>query len=181
MESNLRQHFNELSSKNDKLRFEAVQTILKITNEKVDWIYEIWDDLILKLEDENSFQRSIAIMILCNLAKSDRENRINNSIDRLLTHTRDEKFITSRQCIQNIWKVAAANQGMKTIIFAHLEEQYKGCTRDKHYNLIRQDIIQSLKNLYEIEKNAIILEKAQELVQMEEDEKYRKKLIGILG
>ena len=53
--------------------------------------------------------------MICNLAKSDREDRLSGSLDLLLAHTGDEKFITSRQCLRSIWKVAAARPGLDRI------------------------------------------------------------------
>ncbi len=175
MDNDLKRCFIELSSKDDKLRFNALTTILEITDKPVDWVDEVWDDLNQKLDDENSFQRSIAIMVLCNLAKSDRENRMSLSIDRLLIHTRDEKFITSRQCIQYIWKVAAASPALKEKIVAHLEKQFQDCTGDKHYNLIRQDIIQSIKNIYDTDYDEALLEKLKKWLPLENNPNYRKK------
>lgn len=180
MDSSIRQKFNEFSSKEDKLRMDALQTILHITDEKVDWVYEVWDELLQKLDDENSFQRSIAIMVLCNLAKSDDEKRMNTVIDRLLRHTRDEKFITSRQCLQNIWKVAAANPELKETVVTHLEERYMNCVNDKHYNLIRQDILVSLQNISENEIEKKLIDNIQRLLFLENDLKFRKKYEQVL-
>jgi len=175
MDSAIRQKFIELSSKDDKLRMDALQAILRITDEKVDWASEVWDELLQKLDDKNSYQRSIAIMVLCNLAKSDDENRMSEAIDRLLSHTRDEKFITSRQCLQYIWKIAVVNLTLKEKVVTHLEAQYKTCIQDKHYNLIRQDIIQSLKNIYDANGDELLLDKIRMLLQLEDDLKNRKK------
>lgn len=180
MDNELMRRFNELSSKDDNIRMEALHTILHMTDEKVDWVYEVWEDLLQKLVDENSYQRSIAIMVLCNLAKSDGENRMSEVINRLLSHTRDEKFITSRQCLQNVWKVAVVNPALKDKVIVHLEEQYINCTGDKHYNLIRQDIIQSLKFIFDADGDEMLLAKLQKLLQLENDLKNRKKYGQIL-
>jgi hypothetical protein len=101
---------------------------------------------------------------------------MNAEIDSLLKHTRDEKFITSRQCLQNIWKIALVNPVLKEKVVTHLEEQYITCKEDKHYNLIREDIIQSLKNIYDGYKDPSLLETIKKLIQSETDLKYRKKL-----
>lgn len=180
MEQQLINDFINLSSKDDKIRMDSFQTILHATDEKVDWIYEVWNNLIDMMEDDNSYQRAIAIMLLCNLAKSDRENRMNVVIDSLLKHTRDEKFITSRQCLQNIWKVAVANPDLKAKVLTHLEEQFNNCVDGKHYNLIRQDIILSLKNISDAYGDELLLDKIQNLLQLEDDLKNRKKYRQIL-
>lgn len=180
MDNLVKECIDNLGSTDDNTRLNALQTILKITEDKVDWVYEVWDDLVCKLDHENSYQRSIAIMVLCNLAKSDSENRIEGILDRLLAHTRDDKFITSRQCIQNIWKVAAINNRTKTIVLDHLEKQYADCSEDKHYNLIRQDVIQSIRLLYDYEEDDSLLARAKEMIKMEKEDRYRKKYKAIL-
>lgn len=180
MDNLVKECIDNLGSTDDNTRLNALQTILKITEDKVDWVYEVWDDLVCKLDHENSYQRSIAIMVLCNLAKSDSENRIEGILDRLLAHTRDDKFITSRQCIQNIWKVAAINNRTKTIVLDHLEKQYADCSEDKHYNLIRRDVIQSIRLLYDYEEDDSLLARAKEMIKMEKEDRYRKKYKAIL-
>jgi hypothetical protein len=172
--------FDDLSSTNDTIRFNALKAVLKQTEKKVDWTYLVWDQLIANLRNENSYQRSIAVMVLCNLAKSDPEKRIRKSIKSLLNLTRDEKFITSRQCIQSIWKVAGADPELEGKVIEHLEELYRNCQEAKHYNLIRQDIIQSIANLYGENHSEEIMKKAFELIQEEKDTKYKKKYLTCL-
>lgn len=180
MDKAVKKCIENLESTDDKIRQEALQTILQLTEGQVDWVYEVWDELLAKLDHENSYQRSIAIMVLCNLAKSDREHRLNVSVDRLLAHTQDDKFITSRQCLQNIWKVATTNKQIREKILDHLEKRFRECAEEKHYNLIRQDIIQSLLFLYKEEKDGTLLTRAQALITEEKEEKYRKKYEAML-
>lgn len=180
MNNTIKTHIENLSSSDDKIRLEALQSLLKTTESRVDWIYEAWDLLLEKLDHENSYQRSIAVMLLCNLAKSDIENRLGVSLDRLLAHTKDEKFITSRQCIQNIWKAAAANKLNREKVLKHLEKRFMECTNEKHYNLIRHDILQSMMALYDREGDAKLLTKAQALITKEKELKYRKQYEALL-
>ena len=181
MNKTIQQHIENLSSTDDKTRLHAFQTVLKITDSSVDWVYEVWDHLLEKLDDENSYQRSIGILLLCNLAKSDQEDRLRSVLDRLLIHTRDEKFITSRQCIQNIWKAAATTRANREKVLKHLEKRYLESTDEKHSNLFRQDIIQSMVLLSKHEKDGALLSKAQVLIAKESDPKYRKQYESILN
>jgi hypothetical protein len=174
MNNAIRESFSILESTDDKVRYSAFQTFLSLTDEKVDWVYDIWDGLLEKLKSDNSYQRSIAIMLFCNLAKSDHENRMAGVLNDLLAHTRDEKFITSRQCIQNIWKIAAVNRQYRNIILDHLEKRFRECREESHYNLIRMDILQSIMSLFSVEKDDQLLIKVRELITLEEDPKYRK-------
>ena len=180
MNKHIEKHINDLSSTDDKTRLNALQTLLKLTEVPVDWIYEVWDLLLEKLENENSYQRSIGIMLLCNLAKSDHEGRLKSSLDRLLAHTRDEKFITSRQCIQNIWKVAAANKANREKVLQHLEKRFVECEQEKHYNLLRQDIILSFVMLNRHAEDHELLARARALISQERDVKYRKQYEALL-
>ncbi len=180
MNRNIQKHIEELSSTDDKIRMDALQATLKLTESKVDWAYEIWDLLLEKLEHENSYQRSIGIMLLCNLAKSDVENRLADSLDRLLVHTRDEKFITSRQCIQNVWKIAAANKSNREKVLKHLEKRFVECASEKHSNLLRQDIIQSTLALQKAEKDDALLIRVRALIAKEQEPKYRKQYETLL-
>ncbi len=180
MDEPIKAIFHDLGSTDDKIRLNALQSVLSISEDRVDWIYDVWDDLLNKLENENSYQRSIGIMLLCNLAKSDTQNRIGACLNRILKHTRDEKFITSRQCIQNIWKIAAACEGTRGIIIDHLEKRFIECASEKHSNLLRQDIVQSLWSLYKVEKDEKISDRINRLILEEPEDKYRKKYISVL-
>jgi HEAT repeat protein len=181
MDKKVKQLIGNLGSPDDKVRMNALNSVLKLTDQKVNWAYDVWDDLFEMLEHENSFHRSIAIKVICNLAKSDSEDRLSKSLDILLAHTKDEKFITSRQCIQSIWKVAVANRKSRKKVLAHLEKRFSECVDEKHYSLIRADIIQSIKFIYDAEKDDKLLTLARSLIAEEKDVKYRKKYEAILG
>jgi len=86
--------FVGICSKDDKERLKALNQLLEITENKVDWFEEKHDELAEKLNNENSYQRSIGIMLLCNLAKSDENDKILSILPEIIAHTRDEKFVT---------------------------------------------------------------------------------------
>jgi hypothetical protein len=169
--SRIQKSLADLRSKDDRIRFGALQTALKATDKSVDWVYDVWDDLIKLLADENSYQRSIAAMLLCNLAKSDSAGRLDKSLTQLLQLTTDEKFVTSRQTIQNIWKVAVASNALTRKVVAHLKAQYESCKNDKHYNLLRMDILQSLRNVYDYNRNDSLRNDAMKLIEKETEPK----------
>jgi len=174
MDRYIRKHIESLGSTDDKVRLMALQSLLKATESKVDWIYDVWDHLLEKLGHENSYQRSIGILLICNLAKSDTDDRLAASLDRLLAHTRDEKFITSRQCLQNVWKAAATNDANRRKVLKHLERRFAECADEKHGNLLRGDILQSMGALSAQEKDEALLTRARKLAASERDPKYRK-------
>lgn len=181
MDKSIKAVFDKLDSVDDTIRLEALSNILTITGNKVDWVYEVWDDLLAKLDHENSYQRTIAIKVLCSLAKSDHEHRLNCSIDRLLAHTSDAKFITSRLTLQALWQVAVDNPSLRKTVLDHLEIRYRECLPEKHYNLLRQDALQSMLKISEADKDETLLEKVRQLITEEPDAKYRKQYSALLS
>lgn len=173
MDANLSAWFTELDSKDESKRIHALNSILALTEKKVEWVYEVWFSLFEKLEDKNSFQRTIAVRILCNLAKSDYENRLSSQLDQLLAHTRDESFIVSRICLQCLWKVALASPALRNLVINHLKDQFVDCVDGKHYNLIRLDILQSMQMLAAAAQDDAILFSARKLAASEIEKKYR--------
>jgi len=173
--------YTNLGSTDDQVRLDAVNQLLSQTEKQVSWAYDVWDDLLARLDHPNSYQRTIAIMMLCSLAKSDPERKMDQSIGKLLAHTKDEKFVTSRKCIQNIWKVALASPGLREQIVEHLDARFRECVTEKHPNLLRADIIQSIRNIYDHQSDAGLLELGRSLIELEKEAKHRKKYEAILS
>jgi hypothetical protein len=180
MNRDIKKSIADLGSTDDRIRMDALRTLLKRTESKVDWIYDVWDHLLKKLDNGNSYQRSIGVKLLCNLAKSDTEDRLRLALDRLLIHTKDEKFITSRQCLQSIWKAAATTESNREKVLKHLEKRYIECANEKHHNLLRQDIIQSMVLLHKQDGDDELLPRARTLIAKEQDMKYRKQYETLL-
>jgi hypothetical protein len=94
---------NLLSEKNNDIRYAAFQTLLKRSEISSD-LYSYWDSFAARLSNENSYQRSIGIMMLAENVRWDKEGRFNGIFKEYMAHCQDEKFITSRQTIQSIRK-----------------------------------------------------------------------------
>ena len=90
-----------LSTKADDLRYAAFLTLCARSDTCAD-VYPYWDILAAKIDDPNSYQRSIGLMLIARNVKWDAEHRFDTVIEDYLTHCQDEKFITSRQMIQSI-------------------------------------------------------------------------------
>lgn len=175
MDKNTRTNLDNLLSEDGDTRFNAMNAILKMTEERVDWSYEVWDDLLKQLRHENNHTRAIAAQVLCNLAKSDTENRMVKDFAALLAVTKDDRFVTARHCLQSLWKVGAAGKKLQKIVVDGLAGRFKECKVEKNCTLIRCDIIQGLKRLYDAVEDETVKAKAMDLIQTETDEKYRKK------
>jgi hypothetical protein len=97
----------------------------------------------------------------------------------LLAVTRDERFVTARHCLQSLWRVGAAGDEQQKMLLEGLERRYKECLSEKNWSLIRYDIVQGLKSLYDEVKDEQVKEKALELIELESDLKYRKKYASV--
>jgi len=169
--------FTNLESQNETIRYAAFNKLISITNNKVSWIYDKWFILLEKLKSDNSYHRSIGLMLIANLSKSDFENKMSTIIDPYLEFCEDEKFITARQCIQNIWKVAFPHDYNKRKIIKYLENAYyENIHLNRHSNLIKQDIISSLYKIYQIDHDENLIKKIEALIDTEIDKILLKNL-----
>ncbi len=179
MDKTTRMNLDNLRSEDRELQNNAFIDILEATEKPVDWAYEEWDELVKDLRHKDNHVRAIAAQVLCNLAKSDPENRMLKDFPALLAVTKDERFVTARHCMQSLWKVGAAGKKQQKKLVDGLENRFNECITEKNCTLIRYDIIQSLRNLYDTVEDEKIKKKAMELIETEEDLKYRKKYANL--
>ncbi len=179
MNKTTRTNLDNLWSEDRELQNKAFPYILEVTDKPVDWAYDVWDEMMENLSHKDNHNRAIAAQVLCNLAKSDPKNRMLKDFDALLVVTKDERFVTARHCMQSLWKVGVAGKKQQKILVDGLAGRFKECIAEKNCTLIRYDIIQSLRNLYNAVKDEKIREKAMELIETEEDLKYRKKYASL--
>ena len=179
MDKLTRTHLDNIHSKDRELQNKAFFYILNVTEKPVDWAYDVWDEMIAGLRNQDNHVRAIAAQVLSNLAKSDPKNRILKDFDRLLTVTKDERFVTARHCLQSLWKVGVVGKQQQQIYMDGLERRFRECVTEKNCTLIRYDILQSMRNVYDTVKDEKIRAKAQELIEIEEDLKYRKKYASL--
>ncbi len=172
-------NLDNLWSQDRELQNKAFLYILKATDKPVNWAYEVWDRLVAGLSHKDNHVRAIAAQVLCNLAKSDPNNRMLKDFKALLAVTKDARFVTARHCMQSLWKVGVAGIKQQKILVDGLEGRFKECITEKNCTLIRYDILQSLRNLYDAVKDEKIKGKALELIETEDDLKYRKKYASL--
>jgi hypothetical protein len=96
-----------LSLKDDNNRYQSF-LLLQNRSQFFDDVYPYWDTFRTKLKSDNSYQRSIGLMLLAENAKWDVESKMEHTIDDYLNLLNDEKPITIRQCIQSLGKIAAS-------------------------------------------------------------------------
>jgi len=179
MDKTIRAHLDNIYSDDAQLQNKAYSTLMEKTERPVDWAYEAWDELVEGLTHKDNHVRAISSQLLANLAKSDPKGRMLKDFDKLLEVTKDERFVTARHCLQSIWKVGLAGKNAQQLVVKGLEKRFHECAAEKNCTLIRYDIIQDLRNLYEATTSSEIKEKALELIELERDLKYKKKYAGV--
>ncbi|MDF2629579.1 MAG: hypothetical protein K0R39_3410 [Symbiobacteriaceae bacterium] len=167
--------FAEMWSSDRALQNQAYHDVLGAIREPVDWAYEVWDQVVSNLRHKDNHNRSIAAQVLCGLAKSDPEQRILRDFDALFAITRDERFVTARHALQALWQVGAAGEQQKERLVEALAGRFADCQAEKNCTLIRYDIVEVLRRLYDAAPDETVRAKALALIEAEDGLKYRKK------
>lgn len=175
MDQLIRASLDAHRSEDKELQNQAFQHLLAATAGPVDWAYEAWDELLESLRHKDNRRRAIASQILCNLAKSDPKKRMVKDVRALLAVTKDEKFVTARHCMQSLWKVGAAGENQRKALLEGLTTRFQECAAEKNCTLIRYDILESLRKVYDAAGDEKVKQKALQLLETEKDLKYRKK------
>lgn len=153
----------------------AFEALIVATDTPVDWAYDVWDGIVGNLAHRNNRVRAIAAQLLCNLAKSDPDQRILDALPHLMTVTTDERFVTARHCLQSLWKIGAAGPPQREAYRQALVTRFADAGDEKNGTLVRSDIIESLRRVHAATGDEAIHATAQELIGSEDDEKYRRK------
>jgi hypothetical protein len=168
-------HVNNVRSPDSERQNAAYTYLMAATETAVPWAYEAWDEIVAGLSHKDNHVRAISAQVLCNLACSDPEGRIFDDFAALLAVTQDERFVTARHCLQALWKIGLAGEAHRKLVVDGLVERFNNCRAEKNWSLIRYDIIQDLRHLYDAVPDETIKETALALIATEDDGKYRKK------
>lgn len=179
MDSTTQTYFEQLEGMDKEAQYEAFNFIKATIKEEVDWSYEVWDQLKEWLTDKDNHRRSRAAQFLAGLAISDPENRMLHDFPSLWEVTKDPKFVTARHSLQSIWRVGLAGKEQQELVINHFVDRFQNGANEKNYTLRRFDMIQGLKNLYDELQDETIKRMALELIETEEDSKYRKKYLSV--
>jgi len=179
MRSDIQRKIDELQSEDTDIRQNAFLALLEQTEQPVDWAYTVWNDLVANIRHKNNHVRAIAAQLLCNLVKSDPEKRILRDFNHVLAVTKDGRYVTARHSLQVIWKVGVPSKEHQTLLMKAMEERFRSCIDEKNTTLIRLDILQGLRYLFDEVRDENIRKTAQNWISMEDDMKYRKKYLGL--
>ena len=108
-----------LSSKDDKLRYGAFLLLNERSATTAD-VMPFWDVFAEKLSSDNSYQRSLGVMLLATNARWDKGSKTASVLNAFLAILKDEKPITVRQCIQSLKQIVPFHPALATQISERL-------------------------------------------------------------
>jgi hypothetical protein len=133
-----------LSEKDDKRRYCAF-LLLQAYSKMQPHVYEYWDVLAKKLDSDNSYQRSLGIMLIAENVRWDKEDKFGAIFEKYMSCCRDEKFITARQTIQGLETIMKAtgkyNEAIKKALAGLVFSIYK----ENQQKLLKKDVESALK------------------------------------
>jgi len=165
----------EVRSSDKDVQGRVFQALMAMTETPVDWGYDVWDELVTDLAHGDNRVRAIAAQVLCNLAKSDPEQRIIAALPELMVVTADERFVTARHCLQSLWKIGVTGPLPRETYRQALAARFAAAREEKNGTLVRSDIVESLGRVHAATDDMAIAHTAHELIASEEDVKYRGK------
>jgi len=175
MNARTRSHFVSIRSTDRAEQGAAYSYLLEATGKPVDWAYEVWDELLEGLRHKDNRLRSISVQLLCNLAQSDPRARILKDFGKVLAVTKDPQFVTARHALQAFWRIGVAGKKQQAKVVTGLTGRFRESAAEKNGTLIRYDILEGLRRLYDTVRDEGIRKQAQALIATEEDPKYRRK------
>jgi hypothetical protein len=123
--------------------------ISKSSELKPEYFYEYWNDFVLLLKHKNSYHRSIALTIIGNLIKVDKENYFEKIFDDYTSLFNDEKFMTAHCFVENCSKIINnCKQFSEELIDILLDVDKKCDYPDKQRGLLKAAIIQCFEDSY---------------------------------
>jgi hypothetical protein len=144
-----------LDEKDDKLRYSAF-LLLQSRSECADDVYPFFNTFADKLKSDNSYQRSIGLMLMARNAKWDTLGKLEDAIDDYLNGVSDEKPITVRQCIQALMHIIPYKKNLHKKIAQMLMSIDIAALRPTMRKLVLMDILQVLMQIRQYEPSCDI-------------------------
>lgn len=142
----MREIINDLYSTDNNKAYKALLELEAITTESNE-LYDYFDELLTMLDSEKTFIRVRGFRLICSLAKHDKDNKINDNIDKILKELDDDKGTSVRDCLRKLNLILM----YKLELTETIEKKLKNIDLSKHKEnmqpLIRKDIDNILENV----------------------------------
>lgn len=149
MPINTAEIFELLFDKNNNTAYKALQELQRKSLD-FDEVYPYMDRLGDMLDSDNSYIRTRGLTLLACNSKWDKDNKIDEIIDKYLKHITDVKPITARQCIKLLPTIAENKPELKDDIVSALRKADISFYDDSMQPLIYKDIQKALKEIQKL-------------------------------
>ena len=146
MSVNIAETFELLLDKNNNVAYKALQLLQKESEER-NYVYPYMGRLSDMLDSDNSYIRTRGLTLLAYNAKWDKDNKIDEIIDKYLKHITDIKPITARQCIKLLPIIAEYKPELKNDILSALHKANISIYGDSMQSLVQKDIQKALNEI----------------------------------
>ena len=146
MSVNIAETFELLLDKNNNVAYKALQLLQKESEER-NYVYPYMGRLSDMLDSDNSYIRTRGLTLLAYNAKWDKDNKIDEIIDKYLKHITDIKPITARQCIKLLPIIAEYKPELKNDILSALHKANISIYGDSMQSLVHKDIQKVLNEI----------------------------------
>jgi hypothetical protein len=142
---------NSLFDKDDKTAYKCLKELVS-ASEKDNGVYQFFDTFTEMIDNDNSFVRTRGLLLISANAKWDSDNKIDEIMDRYLSHILDDKPITARQCIRALPNIAKHKpdfiDNIRVALSKANPKRYAGSMQPLIYSDIRTAlrIINSIQN-----------------------------------
>lgn len=130
----------------NKIGYQALK-YLEIESEKSKEVYQYIDNFIEMIDNSNSYIRTRGLLLISCNAKWDKDNRIDEIIDKYLKHITDKSPITARKCIKAIPNIAKYKKDLREDIIYALKNADTEIYKDSMQPLVYKDIVSALKEI----------------------------------
>ncbi len=165
-----------LGSSKDEIRYPAFLLLRSLCRVRAD-LYPYWDTFADRLGSDNSYQRTIGLVMLAGNAQWDIHNKMDGVIERYLSLLDDEKAPTVRQCIQSIADILPCKKHLHGMIADKLMSVNISERKETQRRLVLKDILGILLQMQRLgqdERISIYIEETRKNL----DKKTEKELFG---
>lgn len=149
MSINTAELFELLFDKNNNTAYKALQELQK-QSETSDKVYPYMDKFFDMLDDDNSYVRTRGLTLIACNSKWDKDNKVDEIIDKYLKHITDVKPITARQCIKLLPVIADNKPELKDDIISALRKADISFYADSMQPLVYKDIQKALREIQKL-------------------------------
>jgi hypothetical protein len=149
----LSQVIKGLTSEKPQIKYQSGKTLISLSQENPRVLYPKWDYFTELLNNENTFMKSIGIMIISNLTRVDTKNKFNKIFEKFYKLLNDQSMITAANLAGYSGMIGQTKPELQTKITNRLLSIDKTHHSTECKNIIKGKAILSLGEYFEKAKN----------------------------